>query len=387
MRPVLLTVSAALLPLSLAAQSGPDSAAFVTRLGADTLVIERFVRTPRRVDAEVILRVPRTTRTRYVLELDSAGALIRMEAGTFAADGTGAPVQRQTITRVGDSVRVETVGLEETRTRAVAAEPAILPFIDMVHWPFEMVLTRARASGREQGGAPLLTGGRVQVFPVVAVGADSMTLTHPQRGTMRVAVDGAGRLQRLDAGATTRKLVVQRVPWLDLDGPAAAWAAADAAGRSVGALSGRAEISVLVAGATITVDHGTPARRGREIWGALVPFGQVWRTGANQATGFTTDRLLVLGSGRDTLAVPAGAYTLFSIPQADGGVLIVNRQTGQAGTAYDATQDLGRVPLVARPLGDQVEAFTIAVTAEGDGALLRLKWDRTELVVPFTVAR
>jgi hypothetical protein len=260
-----------------------------------------------------------------------------------------------------------------------------LPFIDMVHWPFEIVLMRARASGREQGVAPLLTGGRVQEFPVAVVGRDSMTITHPTRGTMRVAVDAEGRLQALDAGATARKLVVERRRWLELDGPAVAWAAADAAGRGVGALSGRAELTATVAGATIQVDHGTPSKRGREIWGRLVPFGQVWRTGANQATGFTTDRDLVLGSGRDTLAVPAGAYTLFSIPDRDGGILIVNRQTGQAGTAYDADQDLGRVPLVARPLAEPVEAFTIAVTADGAGGSLRLQWERTELVVPFRV--
>ena len=379
--------STVLLPLGIAAQTRPDSASFVTRLGADTLVIERFVRTDRRVDAEVVLRAPRTTRTRYVLELDSTGALVRMEALTFAPDGAGEPLQRETITRAGDSLRVETTGRGEPRRRTVAAGPATLPFIDMVHWPFEIVLMRARASGGVQGSAPLLTGGRVQEFPIAVLGADSMTITHPLRGTMRVAVDGLGRLRALDAGATTRKLVVQRRSWLEVDGPAAAWAAADAAGRSFGALSGRAEVNATVAGAAITVDHGTPSRRGREIWGVLVPFGQVWRTGANQATGFTTDRPLVLGSGRDTLGVPAGAYTLFSIPERDGGVLIVSRQTGQAGTAYDAAQDLGRVPLSARPLAEAVEVFTIAVRAAGDGGELRLQWDRTELVAPFRAAR
>ena len=377
--------SAVLLPLGVAAQSRPDSASFVTRLGADTLVIERVIRTEQRVDAEVVLRVPRTTRTRYVLELDSTGALVRMEALTFAPDGAGEPLRRETTTRDGDSLRIETAGQGESRRRSVAADRATLPFIDMVHWPFDIVLMRARASGRERGAAPLLTGGRVQEFPVAVLGSDSMTITHPLRGTMRVAVDPLGRLQALDAGATTRKLMVARRPWVDIDAPAAAWAAADAAGRSVGALSGRAEVSVTVAGAAIAVDHGTPSRRGREIWGVLVPFGQVWRTGANQATGFTTDRALVLGSGRDTLAVPAGAYTLFSIPERDGGALIINRQTGQAGTAYDAAQDFGRVPLTARPLAEAVEVFTVAVTAAGDGGELRLQWDRTELVVPFRV--
>jgi hypothetical protein len=163
------------------------------------------------------------------------------------------------------------------------------------------------------------------------------------------------------------------------------WTEQDAAGRSLGALSGRAQMSATIAGARLGADYGTPSKRGREIWGVVVPFGQVWRTGANQATHFTTDRDLVFGTGPDTLLVPAGRYTLFSIPERDGGLLIINRQTDQAGTAYDASRDLGRVRLTARALAEPVEVFTIAANPEGAGGVLRLQWDRTELVAPFRV--
>lgn len=383
---VLLCTWPLLAPLPARGQAIPDSASFVTRLGRDTLVIERFARTPARVEADVVLRVPRTVRTHYVLELSPEGNLTELRARTTAADGSGTVLRTETITRDGDSLRVETTVGSDARTRMVAAPSATLPFIDMVHWPFELVVLRFRASGREHGTATLLTGARIQDFPLALLAPDSMTITHPLRGTMRIAVDALGRLASLDAGATTRKLVVERRPWMELDARAATWAAADAAGRSIGALSGRATTTATVADATITVDHGTPSKRGREIWGALVPYGQVWRTGANQATGFTTDRDLVFGTGERLLTVPAGSYTLFSIPTADGGVLLVNRQTGQAGTAYDAAQDLGQVPLRARPLPDAVEVFTIAVSPEQGGGLLRLQWDRTELVVPFRVA-
>jgi len=366
-------------------QTVPDSASFVTRLGADTLVIERFVREARWVTAEVLLRVPRTTRTWYRIELSPGGELARLEARSAAAGRAGTALRTQSVTRIGDSLLVEITTDGETRAQTVAADRATLPFIDMVHWPFELVLRRMRAAGRDSAAAPLLTGSRVQSFPVAVIAPDSMTITHPLRGTMRVEVDAAGGIEVLDARGTTRKLLVERRPWVELDATAEAWAAADAAGRSIGALSGRGEVSATVAGATIGVDYGTPSKRGREIWGALVPFGAVWRTGANRATGFTTDRDLVLGSGSHTLTVPAGSYTLFSIPAADGGVLIVNRQTGQAGTAYDAAQDLGRVPLEARPLPDPVEVFAIAVTETESGGALRLQWDRTELVVPFRV--
>ncbi|MFN2564215.1 MAG: DUF2911 domain-containing protein [Gemmatimonadaceae bacterium] len=367
-----------------------DSASFVTRLGVDTVAIERVVYAPRRVEADVLLRVPRTTRTRYVLDLSSGGELTRLEAVTTDPRApTGTPARREVITRLGDSLRVETEADGQPRTRTAAAQdPRVLPFVDIVHWPFELTFTRARATGQPQGVQPLLTGARVQNFPVADLGPDSMTITHPLRGTMRVRVDSRGRLLALDAGATTRKLLVERRPWMGMEAIealASRWAGQDAAGRSLGALSSRAQMSATIAGARLTADYGTPLKRGREIWGGLVPFGQVWRTGANQATHFTTDKDLVLGSGADTLVVPAGRYTLFSIPDRDGGVLIVNRQTDQAGTAYDVTRDLGRVRLTARPLAETVEVFTIAANPEGAGGVLRLQWDRTELVTPFRV--
>jgi len=88
---------------------------------------------------------------------------------------------------------------------------------------------------------------------------------------------------------------------------------------------------------------------------------------------------------RVVYAVPAGRYTLFSIPERDGGLPIISRQTGQAGTAYDSARDLGRVRLAARPLPELVEVFTIAANSEGSGGVLRLQWDRTELMTPFRV--
>jgi len=367
-----------------------DSAAFVTRLGVDTVATERVVYAPQRVEADVLLRVPRTTRTRYVLELSPGGELAGMEAITqHAVAGRGPPLRHRRVTRVGDSLRVETHADGQLRTRTVAApNRLVLPFTDLVHWPFEVALTRARAAGRARTAQPVLIGGRVQDFPIADIGPDSMTVTDPALGTMRVRVDARGRLLALDAGETTQKVLVERRRWLDDDvmrALAVRWTEQDAAGRSLGALSGRAQTSATVGGARIEIDYGTPSRRGREIWGALVPFGQVWRTGANQATHFTIDRDVVFGTGADTLVVPAGRYTLFSIPERDGGLLIINRQTDQGGTTYDAARDLGRVRLAARPLPSTVEAFTIAADPEGAGGVLRLQWDRTELVTPFRV--
>jgi hypothetical protein len=201
-----------------------------------------------------------------------------------------------------------------------------------------------------------------------------------------VQVDAQGRLLSLDAAGTTRKVIVSRVPWLDVEGPATRWAQADREGRGIGELSGRGREEATVAGARILVDYGQPQRRGRDIFPGVVRWGQVWRTGANRATHFSTDRALVLGDGTGTITVPAGEYTLFSIPEADGGWLIVNRQTGQNGTAYDSAQDLGRVRMRRATVREPVEVFTIrAETVCGDAGVLRLSWDTSEFTVPLRV--
>lgn len=383
-----LAAGAAFLPAVAGAQTAtpPDSAVFVTRLGSDTLVVERVVRSSERVEADVAMRVPRTTRTRYVLDLSPRGYLERWEAATFDTTGGGkTPIREQLVTRVGDSLRIETVARGQRTTRSVAADARVLPFIDMVHWPYEIALLHLRAGSASQTIQPLLSGSRVSNFALASVSRDSVTITHPSRGTMRVHVDASGRIQTLDAGATTRKLFVERRPWMPIDDIVRRWTALDASGKSLGALSGRGESTSKVGEATITLDYGTPAKRGRTIWGALVPYGRVWRTGANEATHFETDRDLAFGAGADTLFVPAGRYTLFSIPERNGGLLIINKETGQAGTAHDPAQDLGRVRLATRPLAAPVEIFTIKAETDGGSHLLRLQWDNAERVVPFRV--
>jgi hypothetical protein len=337
------------------------------------------------MDAEVVLRTPRTTVRRYRLDLDGAGALRRYEATVREADAPagGAAAREEVVVPAGDSLRVTVTEEGKTEVRTLPGGGRMLPFIDMVHWPFELMLERARASAQERVTQPLFTDRGVLSFEVAGADGSAMTVTHPFRGTMQAEVDAGGRLLTLDAGATTRKLTVRRVPDVDLEGLARRFAALDAAGRSFGPLSGRGEVTARVRGATIRVDYGRPARRGREIFGALVPWGQVWRTGANQATHFETDRALRWGA----LEMPAGRYTLYTLPEPEGGLLLINRQTGQGGTTYDPDQDLGRVRMTVSALPEAVEVFTIVVEESGTGGVLRLRWDRTEFAVPFTVGR
>jgi hypothetical protein len=145
--------------------------------------------------------------------------------------------------------------------------------------------------------------------------------------------------------------------------------------------SPRDSLQVTVAGAQISVNYGRPSKRGRMVFDSLVPFGKVWRTGANAATTFTTSKGLMIGS----LMVPAGTYTLFTIPGKSSWQLIVNKQTGQWGLDYDAAKDLGRVEMKVEALPSSVETMVIKVEPSGKGGVLRVEWDRTAAVAAFVV--
>ena len=157
--------------------------------------------------------------------------------------------------------------------------------------------------------------------------------------------------------------------------------AAPAGGARPAAASPRDTARGAVGGVNVLVDYGRPYRKGRTVFAAngLVPFGQVWRTGANAATTLVTSGDLTVGGTR----LPAGTYTLYTVPNATAWQLVVNRQTGQWGTVYSQAQDFARVPMTVRTLAAPVEQFTVAV--EGDALVMR--WETTEARAALAAAR
>jgi hypothetical protein len=146
-------------------------------------------------------------------------------------------------------------------------------------------------------------------------------------------------------------------------------------------------VSAVSGGNRVTLVYGRPYTKdphsgeARKIWGGLVPSGQVWRTGADEATLFITQKAIVLGG----TPIPAGAYTLYTLPAEDGSAkLIVNKQIGQWGTQYDEKQDLARVDLKKETLDKPVDQFTMEVTRNGE---LKMMWESTGYSVAYTVQK
>jgi hypothetical protein len=134
-------------------------------------------------------------------------------------------------------------------------------------------------------------------------------------------------------------------------------------------------------GKTIHVDYSSPRMRGRKIFGDLVPYGTEWRTGANQATTFVIDTNVTL----DGKTLPAGNYTLFTLPKADSWMFIVSKQTGEWGIPYPgANLDFGRYPMKVSQLNAPLENMTISFDPAGATCTLNVEWETTKASIAIT---
>jgi hypothetical protein len=153
-------------------------------------------------------------------------------------------------------------------------------------------------------------------------------------------------------------------------------------------------VGAVIDGSRVTITYGRPNAKSpksgevRKIWGTLVPFGKVWRTGADEATLLVTQKPLVFGA----TTVPPGAYTLWTLPAEDGSAkLIINKQIGQWGSGpetYDEKNDVARMDLKKDTAEKTVEQFTISVGkgADGGGAI-KLAWEDVQYSAAFTVQK
>jgi len=163
----------------------------------------------------------------------------------------------------------------------------------------------------------------------------------------------------------------------------AAWTAYGQFGRPK-YTSPAANVATTIGGKKITIDYYAPSMHGRKIMGALVPFDKVWCTGANWATKITSEGALEIGG----LKLPAGSYSIWTLPSEKEWMLIINKKTGQFHLNYDPSQDFGRTRMNLKTLGTPVETFQIALRQDGGNqGTLAVLWETTEASIPFTVSQ
>ena len=361
-----------------------DGGQFVVRLGRDTTGVEHWERTPNQLIVDQVGRAPRVLRRRFTY--DYAGGALTHLSGVVTAPGNETPVQTIDVSIGSDSLRLQIKTPQGLQSVAIVVPPGTLVVPGSSPWAGyegEFVKLAAGKSDSLRGTMYFLGAPATDWFVVRKVGKDSVSLATSHQDVFRAHVDATGHLLGMRPITGTGKYGVERVASLDLDAMAASFAAEERAGAGLGTLSPRDTVRVANAGgASLWIDYGRPGKRGRTIFGDVVPYGEIWRTGANAATQFRTDKALDFGSG---VVVPAGFYSLWSLPTAAGWKLVVNSETGQWGTAHDATKDIYTIDLVRGTLPEVAERFTIGVQPTASGGVVTFDWDRTRGSAAFTV--
>jgi hypothetical protein len=362
------------------------STTLLTRLGADTIAMEQYTRTPTRMEGVLVQRAPFTTIARYSVDVGPNGAPTRAEYSLRRGDGTQITGNMQSLSvRYGtDSVTMVGHRASGDTTRLAAAHGLLLPYVNGSYGLYELAIARLRNSGRDSAEFTIVPLN----FNVRGTSPLAMKQTAP--GMVRInwfgyplyiQHDGRANINVVDGSRTTIKVRGDRVAAMDLDTVARAWTARDQATGPLGVVSTRDTARATIGAAHVWVDYGRPALRGRDVWVNGVLGDTIWRTGANAATQLKTDTDIAIGG----TPIPAGIYSLWTWATPRGYQLIVNRQAGQWGTEYHPDRDLVRIPLRESTVPAPVERFTVALEPEGaQGGLLALTWGTKQLSVPVT---
>jgi hypothetical protein len=360
---------------TMAFSQGEQTRYLLTRLGRDTIAIEEYSIGSNGLHGTSVVRSPRTMIRDYSADFDRDGNLETFHVLSHLESGK--VLNERDYSYTNDSVHI-TVRQDSVTRSVVAAAGRPYPLFVNLFGGWEAAIRHALASQRHFG---ILWGKNVLEFSVVGNPPGAIVLTNSEGEFAPIAVKIAedGRIENFDLTATTDKFIAEQISPVDVKSLAHQFAEREREGHSLGVLSPRDTVRAEINGAHLLIDYGRPAVRGRTIFGGVVPWDTIWRTGANAATQLITDKDLQFGS---TL-LPAGTYSIFSIPDKETWVLVINSQHGQWGTDYDKAKDFVRLPLEVKQLDNPVERFTFGIEPQGSEGTLYFEWDRTRAELPF----
>lgn len=370
---------------------------FITTLGRDTIAVERISRNGNELSSDEVDRFPRVKERHTDIDLNDDGSIKRLVMDVHVPSEVEAK-RDQHIEASVTRGRVEITKRDATGTfkRSFDSGAAmVMAHVPQMYSLYELYFAAAMSKPAAKPGDTVrfrqfYIDREFDNFPLHRA---SVMLRDSGRAEIRhdwlsgigeAVLDSAHHMLRYNGSRTTYDVRVTRVSTPpDLRAIGAAFAEHEAKNGPVKQLSVRDTTRATIGTATFMIDYGRPLARGRVLLGNVIRYGSVWRTGANAATQFSTSAHIKIG----TLDVPAGMYTLWSVPREDGSAdLIVNKETGQWGTAYNGALNLGRTPLKTEIVPTSVEEFKISIVpVDAKRGTLVLEWGTFRWSAPIVL--
>jgi len=353
----------------------PEQYGFLALLGNDTISVERVTRRGDEIVSDEVDRFPRVRRRHTTMRLATDGTIKHLEMDIITPSEPSNQRERHVVAEVSaDSVHITKSDSSGTKKSAFATGGALtMPHLPQMYSltdlyfgaalrhavaPGDSVVLRQYYIDREFDHFPLHHG------VVRLVAANKADLHHDWlAGYGDATFDSLHHMLTYSGARSTYLVEVRRLTTMpDVEAIGQQFAALETAAGGMKQLSVRDTARATVGAANLSVDYGRPLARGRVLLGNVVPFNQVWRTGANAATQFMTSAPITLAG----LPLAAGTYTLWTVPREDGKAdLIVNKQSGQWGTEYNEKLDLGMKRLSVDKTTSPVEEFTVSLVPAG----------------------
>lgn len=394
-----LLCGAALLLVSCGHTPPAEHYGFITRLGRDTIAMENVTREGNTLTSDEVDRFPRVQVRHTVIRLSPDGSIRHLMMDIHTPGEPANKRERRVIADVTtDSVHLSKTDRTGTLKRAFATGGSIVvAHVPQMYSLYELYFAAAlkhAAASKSAAGDPVqmrqfYIDREFDQFPlghavVRPLEGGKVEITHDWlSGTGEATVDSSYHMLSYSGDRTTYDVEVSRLTSPpDVKSIAGRFEALETKTGMVRQLSVRDTMRAQIGNAIFTVDYSRPLMRGRKLLGDVVAYDRVWRTGANAATQFTTSAPIKLAG----MQVPAGTYTLWTVPRTGGVDLIVNKQAGQWGTAYNASYNLGIAKINSHELSAPVEKFTISIVpGDTQHGMLVMEWGSFRWTAPIEV--
>ncbi|HEU0111066.1 MAG TPA: DUF2911 domain-containing protein [Flavisolibacter sp.] len=364
--------------------SGQQSytASFVAKLGTDTVIVETYNMLPNHLYGKAFLRYPEDQVGIFDFHFYPDGSikhysmsLMRPDSSYVTSAGTqGVYCENDTCTWFASWPGQSTEYVNKRAAKQMDFIGGWTPTLSLIEWN----CMRLIRSGKQSLPLTMINDYIGTRHVAISKGTnDTMIFGGDFLEYTKIKVTPDGQITAYDGTGTPWNYIATKHAPIDVDATAKRMSKKP----KIGIPSPEVKVDFLIANDTIRLSYGRPSKRGRKIFGGIVPFDSVWRTGAGDPTTLTLPYNIYFGK---TL-VPNGSYSMYTIPRTSGWTLIFNTDLKQWPTEPDRSKDFALIPLQVKKPAKQTEQFTITIEPSNEGGLLKFIWDETEAYASFRI--